>query len=84
MIYKYILMRLPCIDMAINAGIYHLIGHTSTRRTGVTSRLANPVSIFRNPHQMITMVKNRVAAFAVLRLWWSNIRTGWHSNVRKD
>jgi hypothetical protein len=28
--------------------------------------LQDPVSIFRNPHQVITVVKNRVAAFAVL------------------
>ncbi|MGB5062253.1 MAG: hypothetical protein WBQ37_00620, partial [Candidatus Competibacter sp.] len=35
------------------------------KRPGIAA-LQGPVSIFRNPRQVITVVKNRVATFAVL------------------
>jgi hypothetical protein len=52
--------------MAINAGIYHLIGHTSTRRTRVTSRPAKP-SLDVNPiEQVWRFMKNK--------LCWINLK----------
>jgi len=59
-----VIRRQNAIDNANAHFFCHLRDNRAHAQPQVT--LQDPVSIFRNPHQVITVVKNRVAAFAVL------------------